>query len=457
MEYKCILDLDDDILVIILSNSNNILVNKVCTKFNLICLGNNIKTYSYKSKIHFDDYLKNVFPETNINSYGFKNYNFLKDKDLLLDIFNEPDDNFIKFVIKRINTNIKMYILYLRKLLELNKTEVVKFLIENKKINGDCEEIKSNDYHKYMIHIPIEKENKDILEYMISNNFKFTNRCYLIAYQTGGLEYVKYLRSIGCELYYNILYDFVDYSYEIIDWLIENNAWFSDNLFYIYFKKDYELIEYIYKKGCPLNKDLFALASSYLNFEMMVWLKENNCPSDYTVFKNVLKYEDRRDSKFEIIKWLYKNNFKINDEHLSIVMKYEDIEIIEWFFENVKDNTHIGYYTDCGIYDGSYEKLLFLINNIPDEYLLSCAFRNIDSTTNEGKILIDKLIIKNCPLDFDTYSQNSDEFKSYIDNLNYLKHDCKHYKKNCYISGKKYCLKCKYTIPFALLGYSGEH
>ena len=92
---------------------------------------------------------------------------------------------------------------------------------------------------------------------------------------------------------------------------------------------NFEMMEWLYDKGCFFNEWTFTFATVFGNLEDMMWLKLNGCPSDYRAFEMAAD-----DANLEFMEFLKINDYPMDDlvgvpeEHLK------DETIVQWFKTN---------------------------------------------------------------------------------------------------------------------------
>jgi len=175
----------------------------------------------------------------------------------------------------------------------------------------------------------IMDSNIEIMELLLRNNCKHKKKNFYYAIRHCNLENIKWL-------YNNIFHNFnYDNDGEIIcaaiyNGNLENIRWIYDNIKNINYCldpyieiinknnlniiDDIKLFEFFLEKGHNLNVKVFVnivknmAINDKFEIEKLEWLKKNECPYNYEVYHNVVKY-----GASQILEWLIVNDYKMFD------------------------------------------------------------------------------------------------------------------------------------------------
>ena len=82
-----------------------------------------------------------------------------------------------------------------------------------------------------------------------------------------------------------------DLDKELLLWLKENNCPWNEKTFYCAVEfGNLDNMKWLKKNNCPWDEKSFSFAVLFGNLDNMKWLKENNCPWDWKTFYNATKF-----------------------------------------------------------------------------------------------------------------------------------------------------------------------
>lgn len=193
--------------------------------------------------------------------------------------------------------------------------------------------------------------NIDFLKYLYENKCPWNESCCINASRVGLFENLKYLHENGC-------------------------PW-NGSVYKSSYQEDTQLFEYIYEKGCPLDRndpDICTEVAKSGNVNALKWLREKDC-----VWNEDVCSESLHCGNVECFKYAYENNAPFNKEKCESKLVEGAVESIQMcncghFFEKYISciiHTHrIGFENFDKIYDSiktefSESLQTFLFSELP--------------------------------------------------------------------------------------------
>ena len=151
---------------------------------------------------------------------------------------------------------------------------------------------------------------------------------------TGDIEILDWLFKEGCPLT-KITFNYAK-SVETLQWLISKNIEWDTHTFSNAVKTgNIQILEFLLEKKCPWSKETLTIAARHGDIDVVKWLCDNKCPYDHNTFSNSVIY-----GSMETIEYLLQYGCPFDIYTFEYAVLREDIDILTLL---LKENCPISY------------------------------------------------------------------------------------------------------------------